>query len=304
MPFCGWLAWRKADYLAATAAAAIFVVASGSSYYAGVGLAAEHRSTNAGHKQQVVDQRHALTDEQATLKQRLTILGPLGTPAELTQTIEAAFAKPIAPGEKTLAIFSNRCRTSMVRTREACAHVAQLQVTLAQSEEAAAARLRLVAIQMELDHLDAGVQSADPQVDVLYRLATWTRLPAGPEDLRLALLLTIGLLLELGSGLGLYAVTTPWRHAEPQGRFQMSKLGDPAAYADQRLSAVRGSKLTANQLYADYADWCRQHNYVPMREGVFAEQLIVLAGEIGMATEQAGSNLVFCDVSLQHDQHS
>jgi hypothetical protein len=56
--------------------------------------------------------------------------------------------------------------------------------------------------------------------------------------------------------------------------------------------------LTANQVFNDYEQWCRNHNYVVMREGVFVEQLMAVAHEVGIPMGQSGSNLEFRDVGL------
>lgn len=300
MPFGFAWAVRNMDWLAAVAAASIFSVATASSFYAGIGLAAEHRLANEGGNTSVIDRRADLKAEKERLEERIKALGPLPSPAVLRQGIEAEFAKPVPRTGRTVAAYSNRCQVSLTRTREACAKVAAMGVRLEEAKEAAGAALRLSEVQHDLGGLDGRVQSADPQLDVLERVIKWGRIDAARDDIRTGLLLFLGLLLELGSGLGLYAVTTPWRHREqgPEGKRMTTTLGDAVVYADERLLPVRGSRLTANQLYADYEAWCGRHNYVPVREGIFVEQLIMLAREVGMPLEQSGSNLEFCDVAL------
>lgn len=299
MPFGFAFALRKRDWLAAVAAGCIFMLASIGSFYAHIGLAAEHRLANEGANTSVIERRADLKAEKERLEARLKALGPLPSPAVAAEAIEAEYAKPIAAGERSLANYTKRCTRSMVRAREACAKIGAMGVTLEQAKEAETASKRLSVIIGDLNGLDSGVQSADAQLDVLWRVARWAGVTASTDDIRTGLLLFLGLLLELGSGLGLYACTTPWRHRErgPEGKMTTT-LGDAVVYADERLVPVRGSRLTANEVYADYEAWCKKHNYVAVREGVFAEQLIVLAKEIGMPLEQSGSNLEFCDVAV------
>lgn len=298
MPFCFAVALAKRDGVAAAGAALFFAVASVSSFYAGIGLAAEHRLANAGGNQSVLDARKALQAEQKRLEGRLETIGHLGTRQEVQNAIEAAYAQPYAPGQRTVAVHSDRCRKNMVATREACASIAALQVTVEQAGEAEAARSRLTEVQAALGRLDSSVQSADPQLDVIDRVFRWFNAPVQQDDIRAGLLLGLGLLLELGSGLGLYTVTTPWRHREGDFKGRMTTLGDAAVWADERLQAVQGGRLTANMLFSDYEQWCRNHNYVALREGAFVDQMMTLATEVGMPMGQSGSNLEFRDVGL------
>lgn len=298
MPFCFALAITKRDWVAAAGAALFFAVASVSSFYAGIGLAAEHRLANAGGNQSILDRRKDLEAEQKRLQGRLQIIGHLGTPAEVENAIEAAYAQPYARGQRTVGVHSDRCRRTMIATREACAKIAALQVTLQQAREAQSSHSRLREVQSALGRLDSSVQSADPQLDVIDRVLRWFDAPVAQADIRTGLLLGLGLLLELGSGLGLYTVTTPWRHRDGDFKAKMTTLGDAAVWADERLQAVRGGRLTANVVFNDYEQWCRSHNYVAMREGVFVEQLMAVAHEVGIPMEQSGSNLEFRDVAL------
>jgi hypothetical protein len=298
MPFCFALALTKKDWVAAVGAALFFAVASVSSFYAGIGLAAEHRLANAGANTGILDNRKNLQTEQKRLETRLETIGHLGTPKEVENAIEAAYAQPYAAGQRTVGVHSDRCRKNMVATREACAAIAALNVTLEQAREAEQARKRLDDVQNALGGLDSSVQSVDPQLDVIDRVFRWFDAPLEEADIRTGLLLGLGLLLELGSGLGLYTVTTPWRHREGDFRTKMTILGDAAVWADERLQVVQGGRLTANMVFADYETWCRARNYVAMREGVFVDQLMTLANEVGMPMEQSGSNLEFRDVGL------
>ncbi|HYD16172.1 MAG TPA: hypothetical protein VEA77_07215, partial [Hyphomicrobium sp.] len=259
MPFTLAVAIRKRDWIAGVGSAAFFAVATISSFYAGIGLAAVHRSANEGTNTGIIDKRNDLKAEKQRLEARLAVIGNLDGVAAIERTIDAAFANPVAPGDKTLGVYSERCRKSMVRTRDLCAKVARMNVELEQAREAETARTRLKDIQAEIGGLDSTVRSADPQLDVLETVSGWASLAVGRDDIRTGLLLCLGLLLELGSGLGLYAVTTSWRHREPvpEGRGKMTTVGDPAVYADERLVAARGGRITANRLFADYEAWCR-----------------------------------------------
>lgn len=298
MPFCFALAVTKKDWVAAAGAALFFAVASVSSFYAGIGLAAEHRLANAGANTGILENRKSLQAEQERLEGRLEAVGHLGTPEEVENAIEAAYARPYAPGQRTVGVHSDRCRKAMVATRETCAAIATLHVTLAQAREAAEARARLSEVLRALGN-NSTVQSADPQLEVIDRVLRWFDAPVEQGDIRAGLLLGLGLLLELGSGLGLYTVTTPWRHGERRERAGMTTtLGDAAVWADERLQAVRGGRLSANAIFKDYEAWCQAHNFVCMREGVFVDQMMGLAHEVGIPMAQSGSNLEFRDVGL------
>lgn len=299
MPFMFGYALRNRDWTAAVAACLLFCVITANSFYAGIGLAAEHRIGSAGEKQKQITRREDLEAEKASAERRLSAIGDVKSSAELKAAVVAALAAPFAPGERTVQVHSEGCTRSMVATREACADIAKLQLGVAVAEEAEKLRDDARRLSRELAALGP-TESTDAQLDVLERVLVWANTPVERGDIRAGVLLGLGLLIEIGSGLSLYAVTTPWRHrAEKTIKADnMDMVGDVVLYANDRLIPMERGRLTGHQVFVDYAAWCQRKKVVALREGVFIEQFIALASQLGIDFRQSGSNLMFIDTAL------
>lgn len=300
MPFAFGYAVANRDVTAAIAALILFVVITANSFYAGIGLAAEHRITTAGAKQSVIDRSKDLSGEKRDAEKRLSALGDVRSSLELKEAVKAALAAPYQPGARTVDVHSAGCTRSMVATREACAAIAALRVDVAAAENAENLRDEIKRINKQLAALGPNPESSDAQLDVLERVLRWANTPVDKGDIRAGLLLGLGLLIELGSGLSLYAVTTPWRQRQSK-RLEtdaMDAVGDVVLYANDRLIPMERGRLTGHQVYVDYAAWCSRKKLVPMREGVFMEQFIALASQLDIEFRQSGSNLMFVDTAL------
>jgi hypothetical protein len=112
-------------------------------------------------------------------------------------------------------------------------------------------------LRQKLDKVPAASSAEDPQAAAISRLAVWFDRTFRGEDVQLGLALLLALLVEAGSGLGLYLVTTPWREPIPpeQAGFVMpevvsvrpvQRLGEVDAYMLARLHPADNNVLTAS----------------------------------------------------------
>lgn len=94
------------------------------------------------------------------------------------------------------------------KNREYCQQVHALGSELASAQKAAALEARIAGIQAKLAHVDGGTanSSHDPQAKVLADLSGLSI-----EQMQMALVVFIALLLEIGSGLGMYIAFSQWR---------------------------------------------------------------------------------------------
>ncbi|MDX2258756.1 MAG: hypothetical protein NW205_07520 [Hyphomicrobiaceae bacterium] len=92
--------------------------------------------------------------------------------------------------------------------RTLCQQYAGLQAEMASAEQATALEARIAATQQKLSGVDTAhaMSEADPQAHVLAKLSGYS-----VEQVQLAMVLFVAVLLEVGSGFGLYVAMSQWR---------------------------------------------------------------------------------------------
>lgn len=134
----------------------------------------------------------------------------------------------------------------------------------------------------------------DPQVSLLSRL-----LGRDESTVRNALIVAAALLVELGSGLGLYLATghSMNRCAEivAEGRAagetmekverMKREVGDMEDWCIARLQPAGGGSLSLVELFGDYVDWCRQLGHQATTQRDFEAGFAEIAIEIGLVRD-------------------
>lgn len=293
------LSWgiRHGDVLAVLSAGALFAVCTGYSFVAALGFAAEQRAGKAGIVQAGIDSYKDLRLEKTRLEERLRFLGEQRTGREVQQAIEAVLSKPVWKGGQTVRAVSASCTLNRKATRIACEDVAKLQEEKARADEADAVRAKLDGAAVKLEQRDgvAVVSSSDAQLEVLVELASMVSDAIKKEHVGLGLSLMLALFLELGSGLGLYMVTTPWRTRAHQqvetgksDALKPKRLGHVDAFMLACVEAGEG-RVSADMLHGHYVRWCGEGGLVPYKSTEFAKRLAKLAEEVGLdATTRSG----------------
>jgi hypothetical protein len=207
--------------------------------------------------------------------------------AEIKGEIEAKLAAAItitAKVTRTLAAVTEQCARPTRGTSEACAVVWQLRQELTAAHEwerldgeAQAVRARIEALRMS----GAGeLATADAQADFLAR-ALGLMLGRGVDvaGMRLAVVVLLGIVLEVGSSCGLYVALGSHELPEAsrlRGGERMSEreetLVEIADYCAARLKAERGARLTMSQARADYERWCAKRGSEPLPREIFLRQ--------------------------------
>lgn len=109
---------------------------------------------------------------------------------------------------------SGECKTpSWNPERDLCVKLEKLTGELASAEEAEKLRLKDEGLATKLEGIDltAALKSTDAQAEALARLTG-----VSATSIKDALAIMVAILIELGSGLGLYAVTAGAGHAQPK----------------------------------------------------------------------------------------
>ncbi len=78
-------------------------------------------------------------------------------------------------------------------------------------------------------------------------------------------------------------------------------VGRVTAYAAARLVPKTGNVVSAETLYLDYMRWCAIFRRVPLRDGVFREQMARLAVQIGLRSEANDADRMYRDVALREE---
>jgi hypothetical protein len=298
-PFVGAWGFRHRDYLASGAAVLVFVVFTAYSFTAALGFAAEHRASKASTSLDRIERHADLRHQYDRNEQRLGELGTQRTPEEVKGAIIAALNKPAGKG--TVARISDNCRLNRAAIRTACAHIGKLQQELARANEAAALTKAQGDLRHALNAIPGGTAASDdPQEDALQRVARVATVDVDRKSIGSFLAFLLALLIEFGSGMGLYIATTPWRARaeeiqaeEPKPNRQLATAKVQAAtlvdaYALERLEPHEQSEVTVADLFADYLVWCRWRRQTPLSRAAFTrafEELARAAG-IGKGTGQ------------------
>ncbi|MEO0730547.1 MAG: hypothetical protein AAFY64_09215, partial [Pseudomonadota bacterium] len=96
--------------------------------------------------------------------------------------------------------------------RNFCGEVTSLKAELGSAQQAAKLEQRIADTQAKLASMDgAGPKAADPQAQILAKLTGFVMPGISVEDVQTGLAVFIALLLEVGSGLGMYIAFAQWR---------------------------------------------------------------------------------------------
>jgi hypothetical protein len=324
-PFVMYWGWKRRDWLAVLAAAAVFVVITGYSLTAALGFAELHRGAKQGERRSAIERHDDLRKESKRTEARLAQLGPQRGEGEVEKAMAALLAGLSADKVRTVDQVSKGCTLNRLDARTACAELAKLAEERERAREQVRLETSLRDTRRKIDAMETGSGSSDdPQVDVLTRVAALLGREPERKDVQFALSLLVALLVELGSGLGIYVSTTPWRGnvggaaggttarrkvylgrgwrswrrvAEPGPRGGKVR-GAVDSYAMERVEPREDGELTLEDLFADYVVWCRCRGEHADGADVFARQILALAAEVGIPVKRRGNDLVLWDVAL------
>lgn len=313
-PFVAAWGWKHRDWLATIAATIVFVVFTAYSFTSALGFSSQHRASkqaaNAGAIERHDDARATIRRDEARLNQ----LGPQRSSAEIRQAITNQLQAPLGSGRWTVDQLSTGCTVYKPVTRNACANVADLKLEAARSEEAERLAVDIRGLTTKKDA--PVLQTADPQADALTFLGRVLHLiPAedkkeDQDEKRTAygLALLMAIFIELGSGLGLYISTTPWRSraantcAEyaPASSLPAIFDGPPIeAFAAERLERRQGHELYLAVAFEAYREWCELRDKPMLGRARFERGLLRLAKELGLNVDSGVSGWLLHDVRLR-----
>ncbi len=237
VPFFFFAAWKNRMWSQAAASAVVWVVVTAYSFTSAVGHATLNRQDTAGeravHAQQYKDLR-------ADLKHAQDQLGwiPQHRPA---QTVQADIdnVKNQRPW-----VWTKGCTEVKGKDgRDFCQQFHALTAEVSAAQQATVVEAKIEDLQAKLGKMGNGVAvaEADPQAAVLAKLGSMFFPNLKVEDVQTGLALFIALLLEIGSGFGMYVAFAQWRlydRAAPAAPSMASLASAPVSVAAAAPAAL------------------------------------------------------------------
>lgn len=307
-PFMGYWGRKNRDWLAVAAAVTMFVALTAYSFTAAYGFSAIHRSEMSAAADKRIDDRAGTKAALARMEARLKQLGPQRASGELKAAIAAVYAEPVA--KSTLDGATQHCRVVRSGSRKGCAAVKGLERDLEASLEQERLTGGAERLRDELKGQDAVTETDDPQREGIRTLLALVNVDVSRETVGYGLGLLLAGLIELGSGLGLYLVTTPLRgkvstptigvEAKHSTSHEVAeaKRGEVAEYVTAQVVLVEGEVAAMDTLFADYIGWCRRLNRYAVARASFERGFQRFAQLAGIKTADVEGDVVFSGIAV------
>lgn len=327
VPFFFFAALRNRMWSQAAASALVWVVVTAYSLTSALGHAALNRMDTAGQR---AIEAQSYKDMRADLKRAQEQLSwvPQHRPAATVQSdIDGLKNRREWSWTKGCADVTGK------QGREFCQQFHALSAEIASAQQAEALEARIGEVQAKLDtvHVGTVMAEADPQAAVLTRLAGLFMPSMTVEDMQTALTIFIALLLEVGSGFGMYIAFSQWRLYDRQAPEApaMASLAQPVAapaskilnigkarsgandnktaaklvapetdverFYKERIDTQDGSSLTATSLYEDYCAWCEEQEKEPLALPTFGREF----GELGVQKAKIAGRVRYIGIALK-----
>ncbi len=216
--------------------------------------------------------------------------------------------------------------------RDFCSKYQGLLSEIASAEQASKLEGVISEINTKLAHAKGAnaMADADPQAAVLAKLASMVLPGVKTEDVQTALAVFVAVLLEIGSGFGMYVAFSTWRlydrtapsvpmsatartidvTAQP-APLSKSRLGvandnkstpklvapetDVIRFRNERIENAEGASLTATTLYEDYCAWCEEQQKEPLALPTFGREF----GDLGVQKAKIAGRVRYIGIALR-----
>lgn len=275
--FIAW-SWAAKRRLAAVSGTLAFLFFASFSLLSAIGFAADNRGT-------LVDEREGISHAYARVQR---MLGD----AETRRSALPAHRPAGVVTEDIAAHRQNRrwratkdcANATEAESRAFCAEYFRLRAELAVALESARLSDQISALQAESAALRASGagQDSDPQTSLLSRITGHK-----PEPVRLALVISVALLVEIGASLGLFLVSghrAPTAPAAPAKRTS----GCIEEFCLEALAAEPRASLTMDELLRGYHIWCASKDVAALEAAVFRARFAAIAQAIGLPQDSEG----------------
>jgi len=296
LPFAIAWAWQRRKVAEWLSGACLWLVITAYSLVSALSFAAVNRdeiaSRNQSQAQVYADLRHEL-DAKRRERGSLPSSRPVGT---IEAEIRSSEQQPRFG-------VSRECTQTPTRDlRHFCERHFALQGELGTAQRAAQLDAELAAIKARLDSLPPSASSrrADPQVELFRSLSGLTE-----DTIKAALAVLVCLLIELGSGLGLFVVMSFHRSLREAAAATADEPIDitPAAlipsdddWVRERLERDARATIGAAELYADYRLWLEARGRgSAMTVTAFGRWM----SDLGLVRDKSGGRIVYRGVRIK-----
>ena len=331
VPFFFFAAIRNRMWSQALASAIVWVVVTSYSLTSALGHAALNRLDTAGQRTATADSYKDHRADLARAQEQLSWI-PQHRPAQAVQADIDSLKD-----ERTWANTEQCSKVTGSKGRGFCQKYHALSAELASAQQSITLEARVADIQGKMTHVTgaAVMTEADPQAAVLAKLAAIIAPNIKVEDVQTALTVFVALLLEVGSGFGMYIAFSQWRlyesHApaaprmvpvstaaaavaapvavaiaKPRSGANDNKSAPPAQrliapendverFYKERIETQDGSSLTATSLYEDYCAWCEEQQKEPLALPTFGREF----GELGVQKARIAGRVRYIGIALK-----
>ena len=330
VPFFFFAALRNKMWSQAAASAVVWVVVTAYSLTSALGHAALNRMDTTGQRAIEAQTYKDLRGDLKRAQEQLSWV-PQHRPAATVQGDIDTLKN------KREWSWTNGCtNVTGSQGRTFCQQFNTFSSELASAQQAGVLETRIAEIQSKLGAVDTGsvMAEADPQAAVLTKLAGAFMPSMTVENMQTALTIFIALLLEVGSGFGMYIAFSQWRlydreapaapamatlaaapvpvaeqKAFPIGKRRASandnktaataKLVAPETdverFHKERIDTKDGSSVTSTELYEDYCSWCEEREKEPLALPTFCRDF----GELGVVKAKIAGRVRHIGIALK-----
>lgn len=279
--FIAW-SWQARRFVVAGAGSLAFVFFAGFSLLSALGFAADNRLVLVDRRGDVTNTYARVQRDLSSLEDQRAALPGHRPPAVVAEDIERHRQN------RRWTATKNCTNATESESRAFCAAFFALRAELAAGQEAARLRSEIAASQSQAEQLrqSGAGQDSDPQVTLLSRMSGQEQ-----EPVRLALIIAVALLVEIGASLGLFLASGHRvRSAEKSasGTTPGGPLPKPGSVEDFCLEALvpaKRSTMSDDELLAAYQDWCAAQSIPPQEAGQFMPAFAALAEALGLPCE-------------------
>ena len=313
VPFFFFGAVRKRVWSQACAAAAVGIVVTAYSLASALGHAAINRNDTTSHRQIEVQTYNDLYAELVRARERLSWIGAHRAKATVASEIEGL------KGERNWKL-TDGCMTIDKKTaREFCQRFRTLEGELGSAREAEELEASIANIQAKITSFrgSTAMGDADPQASVLAKLLG---LPI--DQIQFGLTIFVAILLEVGSGMGMYMAFSAWRDGGPSDDKVPPDFGERSEavlvaqerraligfsqravaqvdegvrnFLSERVRDWPGGTCSVTAIYEAYLAWCDERSLIALAIPSFVREL----SELGIHKKTASHGMVYANIRL------
>lgn len=301
LPFFIFWGWRSGRYAVAVPGLMVWLFFSGFSLLSAIGFAADNRGVFSHTRENVNAAHETARADLLVAESRLRDIPKHRPVAVVTEDIERH------KQDRRWSVTKDCAEATLPESREYCARYYELRAELASGVESERLQGKIAALKEQTERLriEGAGQDADPQLSLLARV-----LGHEQSRVRLALIIVVALLVEIGSSLGLFLATShselfarktekvspagaksePSAHAPEKPRAQATSsrkakgkpVGTVEDFCLECLIAAPEGKLTMAELFGAYQAWCKRAEKAALGRRKFEAAFRGLAEKIGL----------------------